>query len=317
LNESPENDSSDDDSSDDDSSDESHDEAPEDETFVEDQPTTITIDDDEDDVADDPNETYVVRDDEMEDPSYVPAESFAEETLPSQPAQGTRSKVRTLNPFNFTNFGFFTAEPSCLEEAKNNKNWKRAMEEEMSAHAINQTWSIQPLPPGRKTVKCKWVFKTKMNEAREVSRHKARLVAKGFSQIKGIDYTKTFAPVVRFTSIRCLMALAVKKRMLVHQMDAVTAFLQGELTEEIYMDQPEGFEDGTDRVCRLKKTIYGLKQAGREWNSKLDAALIRYGLSKSKMDPCIYYLKNSCVISCLDVSNFTDIFAKDKTFQRI
>jgi transposase InsO family protein len=270
---------------------------------------------DEDGALDDPDDT--VPDDDARDPTYQPTGSSAEETLPSQPAQGTRSRVNQFNPFNFANFGFFAAEPSCAREAKTDPKWRAAMIEEMDAHAANQTWTIQPLPPGRKTVKSKWVFKTKTNEAGEVVRHKARLVAKGFSQIKGIDYTETFAPVVRFTSIRCLMALAVKNRMRIHQMDAVTAFLQGELSEEIYMDQPDGFEDDTGRVCRLKKSIYGLKQAGREWNTKLDAALIRYGLNKSKMDPCIYYLKNGSLIVAVYVDDFLIFYQEKKVLDEM
>jgi transposase InsO family protein len=273
-------------------------------------------DDTEDDIENEVAEEDQTFDDESRDPNYQPTLSSSEQ-LPSQPAEGTRSKVKQLNPFNFGNFGFFTAEPSCAKEAKNDPNWREAMEEEMKAHAINQTWTLQDLPSGRKTVKSKWVFKTKVNNLGEVVRHKARLVAKGYSQREGIDYHETFAPVVRYASIRCLMALAVRNKMYIHQMDAVTAFLQGDLNEEIYMDQPEEYSDGSNRVCRLQKTIYGLKQASREWNSKLDSALIRYGVCRSKMDPCVYYRKDLSLILAVYVDDFLIFYKDEKMLKNI
>lgn len=105
------------------------------------------------------------------------------------------------------------------------------------------------LPPGRKANKTKWVFKLKRDCNGNVIRHKARLVAEGCSQKYGLDYEETFSPVVRHTSLRLLTALAVKNGLSIHQMDAITAFMQGDLAEEIYIEQPEGFNDGTNRVC--------------------------------------------------------------------
>lgn len=136
----------------------------------------------------------------------------------------------------------------------------------------------------------KWVFKVKYKSDGEVERFKARLVAKGYSQKCGIDYYETFSPVVRFTSIRALLAHAVKNDMLIHQMDVVTAFLNGTLDEEIYMSQPEGYIKPGDEhlVCRLKKSIYGLKQSPRCWNQAFSEYLESIGFTQSSADPCVY-----------------------------
>lgn len=153
----------------------------------------------------------------------------------------------------------------------------------------NRTWELVELPEKRKPIDCKWVYKTKRDANGNTVRHKARLVIKGCTQRHGIDYAETYAPVVRYTSIRYLLSIAVRYDLEIDQMDAVTAFLQGELNETIYMLQPECFSDGTSKVCRLKKSLYGLKQASRVWNAKLNAALIKFGMIRSKVDPCIYY----------------------------
>lgn len=137
------------------------------------------------------------------------------------------------------------------------------MDEEMQAMEANGTWTLEELPEGRKAIKTKWVFKRKLAEDGSVLRYKARLVAKGCSQKYGLDYVKTFSPVVRYTSIRLLIALAVKWNIKIDQMDAVTAFLQGDLDEEIFIEQPPSYSDGSGRVCKLKRAMYGLKQSGR------------------------------------------------------
>ena len=135
------------------------------------------------------------------------------------------------------------------------------------------------------------MFKTKHDAAGKVNRYKARLVIKGYSQRKGVDYNETYSPVVRHSSLRYLFALAARNNLLVDQMDAITAFLQGDLEEEIYMEQPPCFEQPgkQNMVCRLNKALYGLKQSSRVWNTKLDAALKQLGLAQSKYDPCLYF----------------------------
>ena len=151
------------------------------------------------------------------------------------------------------------------------------------------------LPEGKEAIGCKWVFKVKHNSEGEVERFKCRLVAKGYSQWYGVDFEETFAPVVRFSSIRTLLAFAVNNDMIVHQMDVVTAFLNGELQEEIYMQQPPGYEvaDGDKLVCRLKKSLYGLKQASRCWNKSFQDFMLDLGHRQSHADPCVFINEES------------------------
>lgn len=162
------------------------------------------------------------------------------------------------------------------------KKWKTSMEDELESHNVNNTWTLTELPPGKKAIGSKGVFKLKLDQNGKVVRHKSRLEAKGCSQGHGIDYEETFSPVVRHASLRFLFALAIKRNLGCHQMDAITAYLHGNVEEDIYMKQPEGFNDETGRVCKLNKAIYGLKQSGRLWNIKLDESLMKFGLKKSK-----------------------------------
>lgn len=144
----------------------------------------------------------------------------------------------------------------------------------------------------------------KRDAAGTITKYKARLVAKGFSQRPGIDYKETFSPVIRYDSIRYLLALATKNGYSIEQMDAVTAFLQGKLDEEVYMNQPEGFDDNSGRVCKLIKAIYGLKQASRQWNQKLDTALKSFGFKQSVADPCVYFDNDINIIIAVYVDDF-------------
>ncbi|HBK83011.1 MAG TPA: hypothetical protein DDZ41_05345, partial [Flavobacterium sp.] len=218
----------------------------------------------------------------------------------------TRAKSKSSYSYNSLNYACFV-QPENVEEAlhsEDSENWKLAMQDEIKSHEINNTWSLVKLPPNRKAIKTKWVFKVKQNEKGEVERYKARLVAKGYGQRYGIEYTETYSPVVRYVSIRYLIALAVQKGYNIHQMDVTTAFLQGDIEEEIFMEQPEGYHDGSNKVCRLNRSIYGLKQAGRQWNLKLDSRLKTYGLNKSKCDPCIYYSNDQSIIIAIYVDDF-------------
>ena len=154
----------------------------------------------------------------------------------------------------------------------------------------NNTWDLVELPEGREAIGSKWVFKVKHDSCGKVDRFKGRLVAKGYSQQYGIDFEETFAPVVRFSAIRTLLAFAVNNNMIVHQMDVVTAFLNGELQEEIYMQQPPGYEvPGKENlVCKLKKSLYGLKQSPRCWNKSFQEFMRELGLKQSSADPCVF-----------------------------
>lgn len=222
--------------------------------------------------------------------------------IPNTPRQSTREK-KQVRPFQIAHFALFAGEPQTVREAivsNDREKWEMAMKEEISAHEENGTWTLTELPKDRKAIKTKWVFKIKNDGGDGPNRYKARLVAKGYAQKAGIDYEETFSPVVRHNTIRFLMALAVECGMKVYQMDAVTAFLQGELSEEIYTEQPESFHDGTNRVCRLNKAIYGLKQAGRVWNLKLDSHLKKMGFKRSLCDPCVYIKPNIIIAVYVD-----------------
>ena len=184
-------------------------------------------------------------------------------------------------------------EPKSIEEALSSefaKEWKVAADSEYESLIENQTWDLVELPDGRKPIGCKWVFKVKHTSDGKVERFKARLVAKGYAQKYGIDYDETFSPVVRFSSIRALLAFAVQNDMLIHQMDVVTAFLNGELKEEIYMQQPDGYlQPGKEElVCKLKKSLYGLKQSPRCWNTTFEVFVKSIKFESSAADPCIY-----------------------------
>ena len=185
-------------------------------------------------------------------------------------------------------------EPTNYTEAMNSseaEQWDQAMKLEHESLIHNNTWELQSLPQGRKTVGCKWVYKKKMKEDGSIERYKARLVAKGYSQTEGTDFFETYSPVARISSIRTILAIATQHDMDLQQMDVNTAFLNGNLEEEIYMDQPEGYNDGSGRVCRLIKGIYGLKQASRTWNDSINTYLLDAGFMRSIADPCIYILR--------------------------
>ena len=184
-------------------------------------------------------------------------------------------------------------EPQTVKEAlesEEKEEWLNAMKSEMKSLKKNCVWTLQSLPEGRNAVGCKWVFKIKLDAEGKVERYKARLVAQGFTQRYGIDYDETFSPVVRFESIRSLLAIASQHELIVHQMDVKTAFLNGELKEEIFMKQPEGFVEGGKKmlVCKLLRSLYGLKQSARCWNAELDGQLRKMNFTQTDSDPCVY-----------------------------
>ena len=184
-------------------------------------------------------------------------------------------------------------EPTDINEAmngNNSKEWKDAMCSEFESLTKNHTWDLVDKPNDKNIVGCKWVYKVKHDDKGNISRYKARLVAQGYTQKEGIDYGEVFAPVVKYNSIRSLLAIANELDLDVHQMDVKCAFLQGDLEEEIYMQQPEGFidKDHPNKVCRLRKSIYGLKQSARCWNLAINTFLKNTGYVQSNTDSCIY-----------------------------
>ncbi|KAJ3532326.1 hypothetical protein NM688_g7442 [Phlebia brevispora] len=182
-------------------------------------------------------------------------------------------------------------DPLSLEEAQARPDWpkwKEAMDAEIAQLTGRGTWEMADCPANRKTVGCKWVFHLKRDEAGNVVKYKARLVAQGFSQVEGINFNETYSPVVRLESLRTVIALGNALDMDLHSIDVVGAYLNGTLKEEIYMRQPPGYEDGTGRVCRLLRPLYGLRQAGYEWNETMDDELEQLGYERLDVDHCIY-----------------------------
>lgn len=183
--------------------------------------------------------------------------------------------------------------PNTVEEAMsgvNRKNWYNAMKAEMTSLINNKTWSLADLPPGANVIDSKWVYALKRDENGNIDRFKARLVAKGCSQRLGIDYSETFSPVARYSTIRLVMSLAVQWKMHLHQIDVSSAYLNSDIQHEIYIRQPPEFVDkkNPNKVLKLHKAIYGLKQSGKEWNAKLDHILKHIGFEPCANEPCLY-----------------------------
>jgi hypothetical protein len=171
----------------------------------------------------------------------------------------------------------------------------------------NGTWEVVERPYGCKPVGCKWVLKKKLRPDGTIDKYNARLVAKGYTQKEGEDFFGTYSPVARLTTIRVLLSLAASHGLLVHQMDVKTAFLNGELEEEIYMDRPKGFvvKGQEGMMCKLVKSLYGLKQAPKQWHDKFDRTLTSIGFVTNEADKCVYYRYGGGegVILCLYVDD--------------
>ena len=184
------------------------------------------------------------------------------------------------------------AEPQSYQEAiggEQSEIWRRSMDDEMRSLLENGTWELVPKPEGLKPVPMKWVYKIKRDAAGNVERFKSRLVAKGFLQRQGVDFEEVYAPVSKHTTLRALLGVVAARDLELHQLDVKTAFLNGELEEEIYMQQPQGYEQGGPKmVCRLKKTIYGLRQAPRAWHQRLKAELGEIEFQPSEADAALF-----------------------------
>ncbi|CAI7862390.1 unnamed protein product [Closterium sp. NIES-53] len=185
-------------------------------------------------------------------------------------------------------------EPKTLAEALSGldaEKWKQTVKEEYDSLLENETWELCELPPGKKAISSKLIFRHKNGPDVELTRYKSRLVAKGFKQTKGKDFDEIFAPVGKKTTLRVMLGTAANRGWRIKQMDITTAFLNGIIIEELYMLQPEGLDDGSGKVCRLKKAIYGLKQAPRAWYHKLEETLLAGGFKKSECDHSLFLLQ--------------------------
>ncbi|CAL2253197.1 unnamed protein product [Prunus armeniaca] len=226
-----------------------------------------------------------------------------------EPRRGKRTKTpKSFGP-DFVSF-LTEEEPQTYKEAMASPEaplWKEAVNSEVESIMQNHTWELVDLPPGNKPIGYKWIFKRKLKADGTIDKYKARLVAKGYRQKEGLDYFDTYSPVSRITSIRMLIAIAAIHNMDIHQMDVKTAFLNGELDEEIYMEQPEGFvvKGQETKVCKLVKSLYGLKQAPKQWHEKFDHTMMSHGFKINECDKCVYIKnnKNSCVLVCLYVDD--------------
>lgn len=165
--------------------------------------------------------------------------------------------------------------------------WMEAVHAEMDSLNRNETWTLVKRPTKRSVVTCKWVFSRKRNDVGKLASYKARLVARGFTQREGLDFHETYSPVAKIATLRLMLALAVKRDLEVHQMDVKTAFLNGRLEEDIYMEQPDGFVND-DLVCKLNRSLYGLKQASRVWNDRFHNFMLDNGFVRSNYDHCLY-----------------------------
>ncbi|GJR17050.1 ribonuclease H-like domain, reverse transcriptase, RNA-dependent DNA polymerase [Tanacetum coccineum] len=194
-------------------------------------------------------------------------------------------------------------EPKNYKEASSDQKWIEAMKVELDSINRNNTWELTTLPKGHKAIGLKWVFKTKRDANGNIIKHKARLVAKGYIQEHGIDFEEVFAPVARMETIRLLLAIAANNKWEVHHLDVKSAFLHGDLKEEVYVTQPEGFIKRQDngKVYRLIKALYGLRQAPRAWNIKLDNTLKSLDFKKCALEQAIYTKKSKDSILLIGV----------------
>ena len=227
--------------------------------------------------------------------------------------RSTRNKNRPdyhilNNPAKSTNCVFVShdiiIEPNNYANAMSSENapiWKIAMTVEIKQHEEIGTWELVHLPTGRIAIGCRWVYVVKTQLDGTFEKAKARLVAQGFTQRPGMDYYKITSPVFKFDSLWTLLAIGNSLNWEIEMMDVKGTYLNSDLNEEIYMQQPEGFNDGTGQVLKLKKSIYGLKQAGRAWYLRLKTALVSVGFVQSKANECIYIKNDTDGIKVISV----------------
>ena len=184
----------------------------------------------------------------------------------------------------------FQLELKNVKEALGDESWTTALQEELNQFTRNDVWYLVPRPNDKHVIGTKWMFKNKQDENRVIVRNKVRLVAQGYSQIEGIYYEETFAPVIRLELIRILLEIAYSLRIKLYQMNVKSAFLNGILSEEDYVEQPKGFKNPKfpNHVYRLKKALYGLKQASRACMRGSQPIFWRKSLKEGELiKPCL------------------------------
>ncbi|KAI3697733.1 hypothetical protein L6452_30830 [Arctium lappa] len=208
------------------------------------------------------------------------------------PVVGTQTGRSSGNICLFVNF-ISLIEPKKADDALRDPNWVSAMQEELTEFSRNKVWNLVPRPSDKTVIGTKWVFRNKLDEHGTVTRNKARLVAQGYRQEEGIDYDETFAPVSRLEAIRLFLAYAVYKDFIVYQMNVKSAFLNGKLNEEVYVEQPSWFNDPKypNYVYKLDKALYGLKQDPRAWYDTLSSFLISKNFERGKIDNTLFFRK--------------------------
>ena len=238
---------------------------------------------------------------------------ISDENETNENARTSRRKRRLPTKFNdyimYTQQEIKDEEPKTYEEAiksPDKDKWNEAMNQEVISLNKTDTWCSATLPPDKNPIQLKWVYKIKRDEQGQIIRYKARLVAKGFMQIPGVDFQDTYAPVVRNSSIRFILGQAIKNNFHLFHLDVETAFLNGELEEEIYAQPilPVNIQNPNHNVIKLKKSLYGLKQSSKNWNLKLTTILTNLKFIQSKTDPCIFVYNESKDI--VTIANYVD-----------
>ncbi|KAK1408451.1 hypothetical protein QVD17_40235 [Tagetes erecta] len=231
----------------------------------------------------------------------TPSTTSSTPTDSTPPPMSTRTTRKPNPKYHNKDFLLYTTttqpitEPSNITQALKQPQWRKAMQDEFDALQRNNTWTLVPSTSAPNLVGCKWVFRTKFKPDGSFDRFKARLVAKGFHQRPGLDYVETFSPVVKPATIRLILSLATSHNWCLRQLDINNAFLQGNLTESVYMSQPPGFADPSlpTHVCKLNKAIYGLRQASRAWYDELKKFLLSYNFTPTISDPSLFIQKHT------------------------
>jgi hypothetical protein len=202
---------------------------------------------------------------------------------------------------HFSLFVSSIVEPQYYHQVVHHAEWREAMSKEIQALELNNTWTVVDLPPSKRPIGCKWVYKVKLKSNGSIERYKARLVPKGYTQCECLDYYETFSPIAKLTTVRTLLAVAAARNWHIHQLDVNNVFLHGDLPEEVYMTMPPGFgKKGETKVCKLNKSLYGLKQTSRQWFAKFSSALLEFNFIQSKADYTLFTRhQNSSFIALL------------------